>query len=132
MYHVNGKIKEDIECPLDICPSDDIFRFLRHGITREFDINGNMISKKLYSYDNLVKILFTTDIKIEDVSAINIKNLKYIDSETCIICMTAKKDVCITKCGHYNCCKTCLSKISFCPICRAAYNKETDLLKIFE
>ena len=51
--------------------------------------------------------------------------------DSCIVCMDSKKDTVITVCGHLGYCYMCAMSMNKCPICRKAYNPDTQLLKIF-
>lgn len=58
-------------------------------------------------------------------------NSTVTDNELCVICMDRKKDTVITVCGHLGYCQVCALSMDKCPICRQAYNPDTQLLKIY-
>jgi len=57
---------------------------------------------------------------------------KQDDSGECVICFEEQVDTCIKTCGHLALCGGCATKISACPICRCAFNAQTDLLKVYK
>lgn len=50
----------------------------------------------------------------------------------CVICITEAKTIAIKVCGHYCYCENCGYAINKCPICRAPYNPDTDLIRIYD
>jgi hypothetical protein len=54
------------------------------------------------------------------------------EEEICVICMENRIDTVIKVCGHFGCCGLCALNMYKCPICRAAYNPDVDLLKVYK
>eukprot|EP00054_Salpingoeca_dolichothecata_P015050 m.85929 g.85929 ORF g.85929 m.85929 type:complete len:372 (+) comp21297_c0_seq2:35-1150(+) len=40
------------------------------------------------------------------------------DNTTCVICMSAPREVTVLECGHYCMCRSCGQQLTHCPICR--------------
>lgn len=62
---------------------------------------------------------------------INEKSAPIDEKDECVVCLERKKDTVITVCGHLGYCNACALNMKSCPICRATYNPQKDLLKVF-
>jgi len=49
----------------------------------------------------------------------------------CVICMDARSCMAISVCGHLGLCETCSKLVTKCPVCRADFVPDRDLIKIF-
>jgi len=53
------------------------------------------------------------------------------ESNLCVICYAASPTHAIKVCGHFCYCETCGFATNKCPLCRAPYDPDTDLMRIF-
>ena len=51
---------------------------------------------------------------------------------TCIICFEREINTVISICGHLGYCFECANNMSECPICRAPYDPDNNLVKVFK
>lgn len=49
----------------------------------------------------------------------------------CVVCLERPKTHMITHCRHLCCCEVCGFAMNSCPICRHAYNPDTDLMHVY-
>jgi hypothetical protein len=53
------------------------------------------------------------------------------EDDACLICMDREIDACLP-CGHLLCCNLCAQNLDKCPLCRRAYNPDTQIIKTYK
>lgn len=53
-------------------------------------------------------------------------------SKQCIVCFEHDANVCLKNCGHLVMCWNCVNQLKSCPLCGRKYDRNTDVLRIYQ
>lgn len=95
------------------------FLLVKHCLVSGIPITTEETNKKYrllqdLIYDLSTQLGYPTESKTKSIETIPSEDF----SETCIICMSSKRNTLLIPCKHLNLCGTCSNKVDSCPICR--------------